>query len=105
MSSGLARRLESQSNDDAGMYVAIASGRKPGGVAVAAGHHAGVCLHAADSAAAEAAEKVAGHGDAVKAGERGLTSGGLRGPVVALKEGALHPRGPPGKFRPVVAES
>ena len=43
--------------------------------------------------------------DALKAGDRVITSGGLRGTVIALKEDALHLRVPPDNLRLEVAKS
>jgi preprotein translocase subunit YajC len=43
--------------------------------------------------------------DALKTGDRVITSGGLRGTVIALKEDALHLRVPPDNLRIEVAKS
>jgi len=43
--------------------------------------------------------------DALKAGDRVITSGGLRGTVIALKDDALHLRVPPDNLRIEVAKS
>jgi preprotein translocase subunit YajC len=43
--------------------------------------------------------------DALKAGDRVITSGGLRGTVIALREDALHLRVPPDNLRIEVAKS
>ena len=43
--------------------------------------------------------------DALKAGVRVITSGGLRGTVIALKDDALHLRVPPDNLRIEVAKS
>ena len=43
--------------------------------------------------------------DAMKTGDRVITSGGLRGTVIALKEDALHLRVPPDNLRIEVAKS
>jgi preprotein translocase subunit YajC len=43
--------------------------------------------------------------DALKAGDRVITSGGIRGTVIALKEDALHLRVPPDNLRIEVSKA
>jgi preprotein translocase subunit YajC len=43
--------------------------------------------------------------DALKTGDRVITSGGIRGTVIALKDDALHLRVPPDNLRIEVAKS
>src|SRR2546422_9939078 len=62
-------------------------------------------LLSSDHAAAAAAEEVAAHAQRVETGDKVVTSGGIRGTVIAIKDDYLHLRGPPDNLRIEVSRS